>query len=66
MNVSVLVVTILGTFGSTAVRPSALAYNPAVIFTLNQDTKTAAGASTTGSLEKAGRSWPRSGSSGKS
>ena len=40
MNVSVLAVTILGTFGRTAVRPSALAYNPAVTFTLNQDTRT--------------------------
>jgi hypothetical protein len=38
MNVSVLAVTVLGTFGRTAARPSALAYNPAVIFTLNQNT----------------------------
>jgi hypothetical protein len=38
MNVPVLAVAILGTFGRTAVRPSPLTYNPAVIFTLNQDT----------------------------
>ena len=41
MNVSVLAVTILGTFGRTAVRPSALTYNPAVNFTLNQDSREA-------------------------
>jgi hypothetical protein len=29
--------TILGTFGRTAVRLSPLTYNPAVIFTLNQN-----------------------------
>jgi len=37
MSSSIRAVTILGTFGRTAVRPSALTYNPAVIFTLNQD-----------------------------
>jgi hypothetical protein len=37
MNLSVVAVTILGTFCRTAVRPP-LAYNPAVVFTLNQDT----------------------------
>jgi hypothetical protein len=43
MNVPVLAVTILGTFGRTAVRLSPLTYNPAVIFTLNQDTMTQQG-----------------------
>ena len=36
MNLSVVAVTILGTFCRPAVRPP-LAYNPAVVFTLNQD-----------------------------
>jgi hypothetical protein len=39
MNVSVLAVTILGPFRWRAVRLCALAYNLAVIFTLNQDSQ---------------------------
>ncbi len=40
MNTAVLAVSILGTFGHSAVRPSALTYQRAVTFTLNQDITT--------------------------
>jgi hypothetical protein len=40
MNTSVLATSILGTFGRPAGRPSALPYDRAVIFTLNQDSIT--------------------------
>jgi len=42
MNTAVLAVSILGTFGDAAARPSALTYEQAVTFTLNQDTSTSA------------------------